>query len=38
MSPKLFDDKGTLTDESTREFLQKFLAAFAQWVERNAAK
>ena len=32
----LFDDKGTLTSESTREFLQKYLAAFAQWVERNA--
>ena len=35
---KMFDDKGTLTDETTREFLQKFLAAYAQWVERNAAK
>jgi chromate reductase len=35
---KMFDDKGTLTDESTREFLQKFLAAYAQWIERNAAK
>jgi chromate reductase, NAD(P)H dehydrogenase (quinone) len=34
----MFDDKGTLTSDSTREFLQKFLAAFAQWVERNAAK
>jgi chromate reductase len=34
----MFDDKGTLTDDSTREFLQKFLAAYAQWVERNAAK
>jgi chromate reductase len=34
----MFDDKGTLTNESTREFLQKFVAAFAQWVERNAAK
>ena len=35
---KMFDDKGTLTDETTREFLQKFLAAYAQWMERNAAK
>ena len=35
---KMFDDKGTLTNETTREFLQKFLAAYAQWVERNAAK
>jgi chromate reductase, NAD(P)H dehydrogenase (quinone) len=34
----MFDDKGTLTNESTREFLLKFLAAYAQWVERNAAK
>jgi chromate reductase len=35
---KLFDEQGKLTDESTREFLQKFLQAFAQWVERNAPK
>lgn len=35
---KLFDDKGTLTVDATREFLQKFLAAFAQWIERNAAR
>ena len=34
----MFDDKGTLTNDSTREFLQKFLTAFALWVERNAAK
>jgi chromate reductase len=34
----MFDDKGTLTNDTTREFLQKFLAAFAQWIERNAAK
>jgi len=35
---KMFDDKGTLTNETTREFLQKFLAAYAQWIERNAVK
>lgn len=35
---KLFDDHGTLTDDSTREFLQKFLRAFAQWIETNAPK
>jgi chromate reductase, NAD(P)H dehydrogenase (quinone) len=35
---KLFDEQGKLIDESTREFLQKFLQAFAQWVERNAPK
>jgi chromate reductase, NAD(P)H dehydrogenase (quinone) len=34
----MFDDKGTLTNETTREFLLKFLAAYAHWVERNAAK
>jgi chromate reductase len=35
---KLFDDKGELTNDSTREFLGKFLQAFAQWIERVAAK
>ena len=35
---KLFDDKGELTNESTREFLGKFLQAFAQWIERVAPK
>jgi chromate reductase len=35
---KLFDDKGMLVDESTREFMQKFLAAFAKWIERFAAR
>ena len=34
----LFDDKGALINESTREFLQKFMAAFAQWIERNVAR
>jgi chromate reductase len=33
---KLFDDSGMLVNDSTREFLQKFLQAFAQWIERNA--
>ena len=32
----LFDDKGALVSESTRDFLQKYLAAFAQWIEHNA--
>jgi len=31
----LFDAQGKLINESTREFLQKFLQAFAQWIERN---
>ena len=34
----LFDEKGTLVNDSTREFMQKYLQAFAQWIERNAAK
>ena len=32
----LFDAQGNSVKESTREFMQKFLAAFAQWIERNA--
>ena len=35
---KLFDESGKLTDDSTRDFLQKFLQAFAQWIERIIAK
>jgi chromate reductase, NAD(P)H dehydrogenase (quinone) len=35
---KLFDEKGTLINDSTREFLQKYLQAFAQWIERNTAQ
>jgi chromate reductase len=30
---KLFDDAGKLTNEATREFLGKFLQAYAAWVE-----
>jgi chromate reductase len=29
-----FDAEGHLTDEKTREFLQKFLAAFVEWIKR----
>jgi chromate reductase, NAD(P)H dehydrogenase (quinone) len=32
----LLDDKGRVTNESTREFLGKFMQAFAGWIERNA--
>ena len=32
---KRFDEKGALSDKSTREFLQKFMIAYAEWVERN---
>jgi chromate reductase len=31
-----FDETGTLSDQSTREFLQTFMTAYANWVERNA--
>ena len=31
---KLFDEGGTLVNDSTREFLTKFMAAFAEWIER----
>ena len=30
----MFDADGRLTDEGTREFLAKFLVAFAAWIER----
>lgn len=33
---KLFDGDGKLTVPATREFLAKYLQAFAAWVERNA--
>ncbi|MBF0694373.1 MAG: NAD(P)H-dependent oxidoreductase [Flavobacterium sp.] len=29
---KLFDDTGTLTNDSTKEFLTKFMTAFESWV------
>ena len=34
---KLFDEQGTLTNESTREFITKFMQSFADWVERIRA-
>jgi chromate reductase len=34
---KLFDEQGTLTNESTREFITKFMHSFAAWVERIRA-
>lgn len=30
-----FDEKGKLTNDSTREFITKFMQAFAAWVARN---
>jgi len=32
----LFDPAGHLTNDSTREFLQRFMAAFAAWIDANA--
>ncbi len=32
----LFDAKGALANDSTREFLSKYMQAFAQWVARHA--
>jgi chromate reductase len=33
---KLFDENGALTKPETRDFLQKFIDAFARWVDRHA--
>lgn len=34
---KLFNEQGGLANDSTRGFLDKYLAAYAAWIERNAA-
>ena len=34
---KLFDESGRLTNSSTRDFLSKYMQAFAAWIEKNAA-
>jgi chromate reductase len=34
----LFDDKGNISNDSSREFMTKFLQAYEQWVDRNAAR
>ncbi len=34
----LFDDKGNLANPSTREFMGKFMQAFAAWIARNGKK
>jgi chromate reductase len=31
----MFDQNGKMTNDKTREFLTKFMAAFATWVERH---
>lgn len=35
---KLFDESGRLTNESTKEFMKKFLESFARWVNTNSEK
>ena len=32
----LFGPDGKLTNDSTRDFLRQFMAAFAAWIESNA--
>jgi len=32
---KLFDDHGKLVNDGTRKFLQAFMEAFANWIERT---
>jgi hypothetical protein len=33
----VFDDAGAIKKPETTQFVDKFLAAFADWIERNAA-
>ena len=33
---KLFDASGKMTNDSTRGFLEKFMQAFAGWIDRTA--
>ena len=33
---KLFDESGKLTNESTKDFMKKFMEAFAHWVDTNS--
>ena len=35
---KLFDEQGQLSNEDTRKFVEKFVQAFAEWIERNAKR
>ncbi len=34
---QLFDANGNITNETTRDFLKKFMVAFAAWVAKNSA-
>jgi chromate reductase len=35
---KLFDEQGKISVDSTRELMQKFLNAFAAWIEKTAKR
>jgi chromate reductase len=35
---QLFDAKGQITKETTRDFLVKYMDAFAAWVAKNSSK
>ena len=35
---KVFDEQGELNNDGTRDFLRKFIDAFAAWVEKNGAR
>lgn len=35
---KMFDAEGNITENSTKELLEKFLAAFASWIETTRQK
>lgn len=34
----MFNEASQLTNDSTRQFMQKFLAAFERWIEKNLAQ
>jgi len=34
-APSLFDQQGALTNEKTREFIQKVVTAFEEWIRRT---
>jgi chromate reductase len=34
----LFDDKGEIANDTTREFMQKYLQSYEQWIDRNSAR
>jgi chromate reductase len=38
VAARLFDESGNLINESTKEFLKAFMAAFEKWVDTNAKK